>query len=174
MTLENGLKAAMIGAFAGLVIWALLVIGGRANGLLPFDTPPTTAFLLALGVEWRPAGVLLHFALAIAGSLALVALFRQETDALTGVIVGAGLWLFAMLVMSPLIGWGAFGYGGGQEVPLDHALHLDPGPRYAAITLALALLYGLLIGLGNALWCSFPQPRRRGSRARWRSTITAR
>lgn len=174
MTLENGLKAAMVGALAGLVVWALLMIGGQATELFPFDTPPSTAFLMALGVEWRPAGVLLHFALAIGGSLALVGLFHQETDVLTGVIVGAGLWLFAMLVMSPVIGWGAFGYGGARELPVDHALHLDPGPRYAAITLALALLYGVIIGLGDALWCRFPQPRQRGGRARWRSTITAR
>lgn len=65
-----------------------------------------------------------------------------------------------MIVYSPIVGWGFFGFGGvGSTLPPDDPLYLAPGPQYLVATLVLHLIYGAIIGWLNPLWL------RRGPRA---------
>jgi hypothetical protein len=55
-----------------------------------------------------------------------------------------------MIVYSPVIEWGFFGFGGGADLPAK--LQLGVAPKYIIATLVLHLIYGTVIGWGNARW----------------------
>jgi hypothetical protein len=65
--------------------------------------------------------------------------------------VATGLWALMMLIVSPLIGWGIFGTA-PPEVPADHPLYLGSTAKYVILTAVLYILYGAVIGSGNAVW----------------------
>jgi hypothetical protein len=60
------------------------------------------------------------------------------------------LWLIMMVIYSPIIGWGFFGFADTSD--LAQKLQLEHGPKYLVMTLVLHLLYGLVIGWLNAMW----------------------
>ncbi len=66
-----------------------------------------------------------------------------------------------MLVYSPIIGWGVFGFGGvGLRLPADDPLYLGSSVNYLGITLGLHLIYGTIIGTLNPAWIDFETPER--------------
>lgn len=152
------LKAALVGAFGSLVMFAILFVGIHVTGIAPFNQPPSAAFLTQL--EWNvgPLPLLVHFGYGAFWSVVLWAWKADAVSTLNGVGVALGLWAMMMLVLSPLIGWGVFGTSGSaQSLPTDHPLYLGSTVKYVVLTLVLHLVYGSIIGAGNAVWTAAPE-----------------
>jgi len=154
-------KAGAVGALAALAMFAVLAATIR-TGVAPFNTPPSGAFLAAvLGIQAPPLALAGHFAYGILWSAVLVTVFRERTDVARGLGLAMVLWLVMMVVYSPLIGWGFFGFG-AVDRPETHPLHLGSPVRYVVASSALHLLYGFVIGWLNPRWIRFgaPEPER--------------
>lgn len=145
------LKSAVVGMIGSLLMFLVMMFAIHGAGIAPFDLPPSAAFLEKLGINVGPLPLLVHFGYGATWSVVLVYLFQEETDLMKGLLFAGGLWLFMMVVYSPVIGWGFFGFG-GADIARDSKLYLEPGPKYAVATLLLHVLYGIVIGAGNPLW----------------------
>ncbi len=147
------LKAATVGVLGSLVMFLLMMLGIHVTGFAPFNLPPSAAFLEQLGLNVGPLPLLAHFGYGATWSLVLVALYGTDTDVTAGVTLATGLWLFMMLVYSPIIGWGVFGFGGaGHELASTDPLYLGSPVKYIVATLVLHLIYGAIIGGLNPAW----------------------
>jgi len=147
------LKAALIGAIGSLVMFAFLFVGIHVTGVAPFNIPPSAAFLQMLGLNIGPLPLLAHFGYGATWSALLVALYGSSVTTQRGIGLALALWGFMMLVYSPLIGWGVFGFGGANHgLDPSHPLYLGSGMKYLVATLVLHLIYGGIIGWGNAAW----------------------
>ncbi len=146
-------KAAVVGALGSLVMFILMTIAIQ-TGNAPFKIPPSAAFLVKLGLPVKPLALFVHFGYGAFWSVVLAFLFREDTGVMNGLLLAAGLWGFMMVVYSPIIGWGFFGFG-GSDLAKDSKLYLEPGPKYLIATLVLHVVYGVVIGFGNSLWIDF-------------------
>jgi hypothetical protein len=147
------IKAALIGAVGSLVMFIILFVGIHVTGFAPFNVPPSAAFLQTLGLNVGPLPLVLHFGMGMAGSLLLVAGAGTKTDLQRGLGLATALWLIMMLVHSPITGWGVFGFGGANHaLDASHPLYLGNPVKYVVLTLVLHLVYGAIIGPGNAAW----------------------
>ena len=81
----------------------------------------------------------------------------SDADVRAGLTLATALWLFMMLVYSPIIGWGVFGFGSGHEA--GSMLHLGSPIKYIVATLVLHLIYGWIIGGLNPAWIQFGESR---------------
>jgi hypothetical protein len=157
-------KSAVVGALGSLVMFLLMMFGIHGAGVAPFNIPPSAAFLEMLGLNTGPLPLLVHFGYGATWSLLLVALSGAETNVRHGIYLATGLWLFMMLVYSPIIGWGVFGFGGsGHELAADNPLHLGSPIKYIVATLILHLLYGWIIGGLNPAWIQFDRSSRQAA-----------
>ncbi len=155
------LKAAVIGALGSLVMFLIMMMGIHVTGIAPFNIPPSAAFLETLGLNVGPLPLLAHFGYGATWSLVLVALYGADTDLKAGLTVAGALWLFMMLVYSPVIGWGVFGFGGtGHTLSSTDPLYLGSPVKYLVATLVLHLIYGGIIGSLNPAWIDFGAPER--------------
>lgn len=149
---QNLLKAAAAGLVASLAMFVIMMVGIHVTGIAPFNTPPSAAFLEVIGMNVGPMPLLAHFGYGAFWAVVLVALVGERINLQKALGLAGGLWLFMMVVYSPAIGWGFFGFGEAGELAQDAALYLEPGPKYAVITLVLHGLYGVIVGkLGGAL-----------------------
>ena len=157
----NIVKAAIVGAIGSLVMFVVMTPLIRA-GIAPFNVPPSAAFLLAIGIANPPLALAVHFGYGALASIGLVALYRERTNLATGLAFAGVLWLILMIVYSPIIGWGVFGIGasGTTLMPTD-PLYLKAALPYAAATLGLHLVYGLVVGALDRMWIVTPQLRKR-------------
>jgi hypothetical protein len=147
------IKAATVGALGSLVMFGFIMFGIHGAGIAPFNLPPSAAFLEILGLNVGPLPLLAHFGYGATWSMVLIALYGSETDLGAGLILSVGLWLFMMLVYSPVIGWGVFGFGGaGHTLSPDNPLYLGSPVKYLVATLVLHLIYGSIIGALNPAW----------------------
>ena len=147
------LKAALIGALGSLVMFAILFVGIHVTGVAPFNMPPSAAFLEKIGLNVGPLPLLAHFGYGATWSALLVALYGSEVTTTRGIGLALALWAFMMIVYSPIIGWGVFGFGGANHaLAPSHPLYLGSGVKYVVATLVLHLIYGGIIGGGNAAW----------------------
>lgn len=147
------LKAAAIGVLGSLVMFLFLMLGIHGTGIAPFNLPPSAAFLEQLGLNVGPLPLLAHFGYGATWSIVLVALYGADTDVTAGLTLATALWLFMMLVYSPLIGWGFFGFGGaGHQLATTDPLYLGSPVKYIAATFVLHLIYGTIIGGMNPAW----------------------
>ncbi|WP_103028873.1 hypothetical protein [Salinibacter altiplanensis] len=150
------LKSILIGVLGSLVMFLLMMLGIHGTGVAPFNLPPSAAFLEQLGLNVGPLPLLTHFGYGATWSFVLVGLYGSATNVRRGLSLAAGLWLFMMLVYSPLIGWGIFGVGGaGHDLAPSNPLHLGSTAKYVAATLVLHLVYGAIIGGLNPAWIQF-------------------
>jgi hypothetical protein len=145
------IKAAIVGIGAALVMFFLMMIGIR-SGLAPFNVTPSAAMLTKLGINVGPLPLLVHLGYGAFWSIALVYWFQEHTDTAKGLYLSLGLWLILMVLYSPIIGWGLFGFGTAKALPPTDALHLQAGPKYLVATLVLHLIYGWIIGWLNPFW----------------------
>lgn len=143
----NWIKAGAAGLVGSLLIFVVMFIGVNITGMAPFNLSPSAAFLAALGIPPRPAALVLHFGYGFAWAVLLYALFRERVSLFNGMGVAFGQWLLMMIVLTPLIGWGLFGFGGaGHALPASAPLYLGNPVKYVALTLVLHLIYGALNG----------------------------
>lgn len=149
--MNTWVKAAVVGLVAALLMFVVMMVGIHVTGIAPFKLPPSAAFLETLGLNAGPLPLVTHFGYGAFWSIVLVALAGSNADITKGLGLAGGLWLFMMLVLSPLIGWGVFGSGAGTQ-SADSVLYLESMPKYVVITLVLHVLYGLVIGAGNGIW----------------------
>ncbi|PSQ96560.1 MAG: hypothetical protein BRD55_06270 [Bacteroidetes bacterium SW_9_63_38] len=147
------LKAALVGALGSFVMFFIMLIGIHVTGIAPFNTPPSAAFLKQFGLAVGPLPLIIHFGYGATWSIVLVALWGADTDLRAGLTLAGGLWLFMMLVYSPLIGWGVFGFGGtGHSLAPTDPLYLGSPVKYIVATFVLHLIYGSIIGGLNPMW----------------------
>lgn len=148
------IKAASVGLLGSLLMFIVMMVGINVTGIAPFNVPPSAAFLQALGINVGPLPLLVHFGYGAFWSMVLVAWAGRDTSVVRGLVLAFGLWLFMMVVYSPIIGWGFFGFGDASSLAADAPLYLEPGPKYAVMTLLLHVVYGLIIGWLNPAWLS--------------------
>jgi hypothetical protein len=147
------LKAALVGALGSFVMFVLMLLGIHLTGIAPFNTPPSAAFLKQLGFAVGPLPLVIHFGYGATWSMVLVALWGGDTDLKAGLTLAGALWLFMMVVYSPIIGWGFFGFGGtGHTLASTDPLYLGSPVKYIVATLVLHLIYGSIIGGLNPYW----------------------
>lgn len=131
-----------------IIAWAT-----QMAGIAPFNVPPSAAFLQKIGLNVGPLPLLVHFGYGATFSMALVAFYEREVSTGKGIGLALVLWGLMMAVYSPIIGWGFFGIGGaGHQLAADHPLYLGNPVKYMGATLVLHLIYGAIIGAGNARW----------------------
>lgn len=142
----------LAGFMASLVMFLFLYVGVEVTGIAPFNVVPSYAFLYNLGVEKAGYALLLHFCYGILWAYVLVYTFDDNLSIVKAVLLAVVLWLFMMLVYSPLIGWGVFGFGYAHHLPVDHPLHLKSSASYIAVTLFVHLVYGWVLGYISSRW----------------------
>jgi len=146
----NVIKALLTGAVASLVMAVIMSVLIQ-QGIAPFKLPPSAAFSHRLGLSPQPTGMILHFVYGMVLSLIFVYLFRQSVNLTKGLMYAVVVWLVMMVAISPIIGWGAFGWEAGQGK--QASIHyLASMPRYLVATLLLHLVYGAIIGWLNGWW----------------------
>lgn len=151
-TLKRTFNIALTGFLASLVMFLFIYLGINVTGVAPFNVPPSYAFLYNLGVEQSGYALLLHFCYGIFWAYVLVYTFEDDISVAKALGLSVVLWLFMMLVYSPLIGWGFFGFGYAQNLAVDHPLYLDSSLSYIVITLLLHLIYGWVLGYLSSRW----------------------
>jgi len=146
------IKSASAGLLGSLVMFALMMIGIKVTGIAPFNMPPSAAFLKSMGLYAGPLALILHFGYGAFWSVLLLTICKARVGIKKGVLLASLLWLFMMIVYSPIIGWGFFGFGTASSLDPSAPLYLEAGAKYMIITLVLHLIYGTIIRWGNASW----------------------
>ncbi|WP_138429669.1 hypothetical protein [Fodinibius saliphilus] len=142
-------KSAITGLVGSLVMFIIMTVGINVTGIAPFNIPPSAAFLYTLGLNIGPLPVIVHFSYGIFWSVALYFFLKDNVSIKNGIYLAIALWAFMMIVLSPIIGWGPFGFGSANKLAVDSPLYLETGPKYLIMTLLLHLIYGSIIGWGN-------------------------
>ncbi|HYX06627.1 MAG TPA: hypothetical protein VE912_07825 [Bacteroidales bacterium] len=137
---------------ASLAMFLFIYLGINITGLAPFNIPPSSAFLHNLGISGRGYALLLHFCYGILWSYVFVFTFEEDVSITKALLLSVILWLFMMLVYSPLIGWGIFGMGYAHHLAASHPLYLDNALAYIMVTLGLHLIYGSALGYIHSRW----------------------
>ena len=145
-------KAAGVGLLGSLIMFLLMMLGIHGTGFAPFNTPPSAAFLIELGLPAQPLGLIVHFGYGAFWSVLLVYLYEDNVDTKKGLAIALGAWLIMMIIYSPIIGWGLFGFGDAHTLTATDPLFLEAGPKYLISTLILHLVFGAVIGWGDAKW----------------------
>lgn len=145
------IKAIIIGvsaAFMMFLIIAPLIVLDYA----PFNLPPPAAFLSKIDLNIYPLPWLMHFFYGVLWSVVFYMVFGTKGTIWQGLGLGFGLWLALMLIYSPMIGWGYFGFGEAYLLDPKDPLYLAQGNAYWSLMLVTHLLYGALVGWLNPLW----------------------
>lgn len=149
-------RVALAGIIASLGMFLFIFLGTSLTNTAPFNVPPSAAFLYNLGVESIVYALILHFSYGTFWSFVLVYTFEDDVTISKALILSMILWFFMMIVYSPLIGWGIFGFGYADNLSPDHPLFLEKGMMYAVMTLAVHLVYGWILGFLNSRWIEMP------------------
>ncbi|MDZ7690153.1 MAG: hypothetical protein U5K69_03180 [Balneolaceae bacterium] len=145
-------KAGIVGLVGSLIMFLFMMLGIHGTGIAPFNIPPSAAFLTKLGLAAGPLPLIVHFGYGAFWSILLVYLFKNKTDLGRGIGLALAAWLIMMLIYSPIIGWGVFGFGTAHTLAPSDPLYLEAGPKYLIMTLALHLIFGAVIGWLNPKW----------------------
>lgn len=148
------IKSAVVGALGSLVMVAIMMPLIK-SGVAPFNLPPSAAALKSFGLPTKPLALIAHFGYGMFWSVVLVGLFNESTDVAKGLGLAGLLWLFMMLVHSPMIGWGIFGTADTSGLP--EVLRLGSTVKYVVSTFLLHVVFGLIIGGVNPYWISFEE-----------------
>jgi hypothetical protein len=120
-------KALAVGLINGVLL-ALIMITLKKSGLSPMPVPLGLAFADTLTGRHLPlpVGLLFHLAYVTFWSMVFVALFRPRLTFARAAMLAAGLWLLALVIFVPIVGWGFFGVKIGPQIVLGlfitHAL----------------------------------------------------
>jgi len=149
------IKAILTGFLGSLIMFLLMMLGIYGTGIAPFNVPPSAAFLIKLGLPAKPLALIVHFGYGAFWSLLLVYLYKEQTNIKKGLGLALVAWLIMMVIYSPIIGWGFFGFGGASALNPTNPLFLEAGPKYLISTLVLHLIFGAVIGWINPKWIRF-------------------
>jgi len=148
LTSNSIAKGAVAGFVAALVMFIPMIYLVNVAGVAPFNMPPSAAFAQALGIDVAPfVAPALHFLYGIAAGLVYVLLFRSNLSPGNAFILAGGMWLILMLVFSPIVGWGFFGFGDAQALPASDPMHLGPPAQFILVTLGFHILFAVVMGL---------------------------
>lgn len=150
--LKRHFNIILSGFLASLVMFIFIFLGINLFHIAPFNIPPSAAFLYNLGIEGQAYALLLHFCYGILWSYVLVIAFEDDVSIDKALILSIILWLFMMIVYSPLIGWGIFGFGYSNYLSPEHPLHMTQELNYILTTLILHLIYGTTLGYLITRW----------------------
>lgn len=140
------IKTIIIGIVATFVMDIAMNSFMMLFGFAPTNIHPAAAFLYNLGLEFETLSVLLHYSYGTLWAIVFVYAFEQNFSALKGILFAGVLWLFMMLVYSPVIGWGFFGIGNAQLLESSHPLYLSSTVDYLIITISVHIAYGVTLG----------------------------
>lgn len=113
----------------------------------PTNIHPAAAFLYNLGIEYSLLATLLHYSYGTLWAIVFVYTFENEVSVKRGLQLAGVLWLFMMVVYSPIIGWGFFGTGNAKLLSLGHPLYLKSTAGYLFLTVLVHLVYGFVLGM---------------------------
>lgn len=103
-------KAVLIGIMTGILL-AILNVATLKAQLSPLPKPLALAFAETLfGISLPlPVGLLFHVAWVTFFSAVYVVLFRDALTLINAIWLAAILWLVALVVFFPIVGWGVWG-----------------------------------------------------------------
>lgn len=114
--------------------------------LAPTNIHPAAAFLYNLGIENQLVGKFLHYSYGTLWAFVFVYAFEDEVSVKRGLQLVIILWLFMMLVYSPIIGWGFWGISNAKLLSTDHPLYLSSTAEYILLTSLVHIVYGTVLG----------------------------
>ena len=136
--LVDGVSAGFAGTTA---MSALMLLNDRFLFVAQTDLVTDLRRVIYILTGWKPTfllGWLFHliFGSYVLGcSFAVLSNYLGGRPAIRGLLFGFGIWLLQMVTAFPVLGYGLFGYGSAL------------GPTEALASLALNLVYGLVLGL---------------------------
>lgn len=140
------IKTIIIGILATLAMNATMYVLMMVFGLSPTNIHPSAAFLYNLGIEYESLSKLLHYSYGTLWALVFVYAFERNFAVLKAILFAGILWLFMMLMYSPVIGWGFFGVSNAQLLKSTHPLYLSSTLDYLIMTLSVHIAYGTSLG----------------------------
>tara|TARA_R110002049_G_scaffold173642_3_gene340541 strand:+ start:457 stop:960 length:504 start_codon:yes stop_codon:yes gene_type:complete len=140
------IKTIIIGILATFAMDVAMNILMLLFGLTPTNIHPAAAFLYNLGLEFETISVLLHYSYGTLWALVFVYAFERNFSVIKAILFAGVLWLFMMLVYSPVIGWGFFGIGNAQLLENTHPLYLTSTIDYLIMTISVHIVYGTSLG----------------------------
>jgi hypothetical protein len=127
LTADEWGRATAVGIATGVLLAILNVVALKTH-LSPLPQPLGLAFAETLFGRALPlpVGLLFHLAWVTFFSVVYVVLFRDALTLARAFLPAAALWLVALAVFCPIVGWGFFGVGVSPKVilpiTLSHAL----------------------------------------------------
>lgn len=118
-------------------------------GLMPTNIHPAAAFLYNLGVESPPLYKILHFSYGTLWAFVFIYVFAEDVSLKRALQLAGILWLFMMLVYSPIIGWGFFGFGNARLLNAEHPLYLRSTAGFMLLTFTVHIAYGACLGVST-------------------------
>lgn len=103
-------RALILGIVNAVLLSAVMVPVFKA-GISPMPEPPSLAFaktLLGSSVP-LPVGLLFHVAYVVFWSVVFVAAFYPALSFVRALLLALALWLVALVVFFPVVGWGFLG-----------------------------------------------------------------
>ena len=128
-----------------------LAMSGTVNilGFMPINIHPSAAFLYNLGVESQLFSKILHFSYGTLWAFVFIYAFNEEASLKRALQLAGILWFFMMLVYSPIIGWGFFGYGDARLLQPEHPLYIRSSYGYIFLTIIVHVAYGAGLGIST-------------------------
>lgn len=110
-------KAFGVGIATSLILSAISVPMFLA-GISPLPKPPSLAFAETIfGTSLpMPVGLSFHVAYVTAWSMIFVALSRDRLSFRRAALLSLVLWIVALVVFFPIVGWGFFGLAVGPQL----------------------------------------------------------
>lgn len=131
-------KAVGVG-LATAVLLSIVMATAFSAGITPLPKQPSLAFAEALLRRDLPlpVGLFFHLVYVTFWSVAYVALFRDRMSFLKALWLALALWVVALVILFPIIGWGFLG--------------LNIGPKAIMATLMPHLLFAFFLWAGCRL-----------------------
>lgn len=140
-------KTIFIGILATFAMDISMKVLMPTVGLMPTNIHPAAAFLYNLGIQSEVLSLILHYCYGTLWALVFVYAFEQNFSVQKAIGLSLILWLFMMMVYSPVIGWGFFGMGNAQLLDDLHPLYLSSTIEYLAMTVSVHIIYGSTLGI---------------------------
>ncbi|NBC64449.1 MAG: hypothetical protein GVY07_02145 [Bacteroidetes bacterium] len=141
------IKVIVIGMVATFSMDVVMKAAMYLLSIAPTNIHPAAAFLYNLGIEQPLFSSLVHYSYGTLWAFVFLYAFEDEVSVKRGLQLAIVLWLFMMLVYSPIIGWGFFGIGNAELLSPDHPLYLNSTTGYLFLTFLVHLVYGTVLGM---------------------------